>query len=84
MFGRCGSFRGEATTAERIMQRAGQDSAKPSDLFKIKAKGQGQAGACGTARALWRARGHAATRGVIRCRARGRGVGSIRKEVAMT
>ena len=32
------SFKGEATTADRIMQRAGLDSAKPSDLFKIKAK----------------------------------------------
>jgi hypothetical protein len=32
------SFKGEATTAERIMQRAGLDSAKPSDLFKIKSK----------------------------------------------
>lgn len=36
------SFEGEATTAERIMQRAGLDSAKPSDLFKIKAKDKGK------------------------------------------
>ena len=36
------SFKGEATTAERIMQRAGLDSAKPSDLFKIKAKDKGK------------------------------------------
>ena len=38
------SFKGEATTAERIMQRAGLDSAKPSDLFKIKAKDKGKPG----------------------------------------
>ena len=38
------SFEGEATTAERIMQRAGLDSAKPSDLFKIKAKDKGKPG----------------------------------------
>jgi len=36
------SFKGEATTAERIMSRAGLDSAKPSDLFKIKAKDKGK------------------------------------------
>ncbi len=36
------SFKGEATTAERIMPRAGLDSAKPSDLFKIKAKDKGK------------------------------------------
>ena len=36
------SFKGEATTAERIMQRAGLDSAKPSDLFKIKQKDKGK------------------------------------------
>lgn len=36
------SFKGEATTAERIMQRAGLDSAKPSDLFKIKPKDKGK------------------------------------------
>jgi hypothetical protein len=36
------SFKGEATTAERIMQRAGLDSAKPSDLFKIKVKDKGK------------------------------------------
>ena len=38
------SFKGETTTAERIMQRAGLDSAKPSDLFKIKAKDKGKPG----------------------------------------
>ncbi|MBS0212745.1 MAG: hypothetical protein JSR26_06115 [Proteobacteria bacterium] len=32
------SFKGEVTTADRIMARAELDSAKPSDLFKIKAK----------------------------------------------
>lgn len=36
------SFRGEATTADRVMQRAGLDSAKPSDLFKIKTKDKGK------------------------------------------
>ncbi len=36
------SFKGEATTAERIMQRAGLDSAKPSDLFKVKTKDRGK------------------------------------------
>ena len=36
------SFKVEATTAERIMQRAGLDSAKPSDLFKIKSKDKGK------------------------------------------
>jgi hypothetical protein len=36
------SFKGGATTAERIMQRAGLDSAKPSDLFKIKQKDKGK------------------------------------------
>lgn len=38
VFGALWSFKGEATTADRIMQRAGLDSAKPSDLFKIKTK----------------------------------------------
>ena len=38
------SFKGEATTADRIMQRAGLDSAKPSDLFKIKSKDKGKPG----------------------------------------
>lgn len=32
------SFKGEVTTADRIMQRSGLDSGKPIDLFKIKAK----------------------------------------------
>lgn len=36
------SFKGKATTADRIMQRAGLNSAKPSDLFKIKAKDKGK------------------------------------------
>lgn len=36
------SFKGGAATAERIMQRAGLDSAKPSDLFKIKSKDKGK------------------------------------------
>ena len=38
------SFKGEAVTADRIMQRAGLDSAKPSDLFKVKSKDKGKAG----------------------------------------
>ncbi len=38
------SFEGEAVTAERIMQRAGLESAKPSDLFKVKAKDKGKPG----------------------------------------
>ena len=32
------SVKGEDTTAERIMQRAGLSSDKPNDLFKIKPK----------------------------------------------
>lgn len=36
------SFKGEVTTADRIMARAELDSAKPSDLFKIKAKDKGE------------------------------------------
>ena len=36
------SFKGEATTAERIMQRAGLGSDKPIDVFKIKAKDKGK------------------------------------------
>jgi hypothetical protein len=36
------SFKGEATTVERIMQRVGLDSTKPSDLFKIKTKDKGK------------------------------------------
>ena len=42
VFGALWSFKGEAVTADRIMQRAGLDSAKPSDLFKIKAKDKGK------------------------------------------
>jgi hypothetical protein len=38
------SFKGEATTAERIMQRAGLGSDKPIDVFKIKAKDKGKPG----------------------------------------
>lgn len=38
------SFKGEAATAEQIMQRAGLGSAKPSDLFKIKSKDKGKPG----------------------------------------
>jgi hypothetical protein len=42
VFGALWSFKGEATTADRIMQRAGLGSDKPSDLFKIKAKDKGK------------------------------------------
>ncbi len=44
VFGALWSFKGQATTADRIMQRAGLDSAKPSDLFKVKAKDKGKPG----------------------------------------
>ena len=36
------SFKGEDTAADRIMQRAGLGSDKPSDLFKIKEKDRGK------------------------------------------
>ena len=42
VFGALWSFKGEATTADRIMQRAGLESAKPSDLFKIKSRDRGK------------------------------------------
>lgn len=42
VFGALWAFKGEAVTAERIMQRAGLDSAKPNDLFKIKTKDKGK------------------------------------------
>ncbi|MCL4778545.1 MAG: hypothetical protein KJ049_00010 [Gammaproteobacteria bacterium] len=42
VFGALWAFKGEAVTAERVMQRAGLDSAKPSDLFKIKTKDKGK------------------------------------------
>lgn len=42
VFGALRSFKGEATTADRIMQRAGLGSDKPGDLFKIKAKDKGK------------------------------------------
>ena len=44
VFGALWSFKGQASTADRIMQRAGLDSASPSDLFKIKAKDKGKPG----------------------------------------
>ena len=44
VFGALWSFKGEAMTADRIMQRAGLDSAKPSDLFKVKTKDKGKSG----------------------------------------
>ena len=36
------SFKGEPMTAERIMQRAGLDSDKPIDVFKVKARDKGK------------------------------------------
>jgi len=36
------SLKGEPATAEQIMRRAGLNSSKPSDLFKIKAKDKGK------------------------------------------
>src|SRR5690606_13655233 len=36
------SFRGEPRTAEQIMRRAGLDSDKPIDVFKVKARDKGK------------------------------------------
>lgn len=36
------SFKGEPMTAERIMQRAGLDSDKPIDVFKVKVRDKGK------------------------------------------
>ena len=36
------SFKGEATTAERIMQRAGLSSDKPNDVFKVRSRDKGK------------------------------------------
>ncbi|GIX24859.1 MAG: hypothetical protein KatS3mg122_2090 [Caldimonas sp.] len=36
------SFKGEPRTAEQIMRRAGLDSAKPIDVFKVKARDRGK------------------------------------------
>jgi len=36
------SFKGEPVTAERIMQRAGLESAKPINVFKVKARDKGK------------------------------------------
>lgn len=36
------SFRGEPMSGERIMQRAGLESAKPIDVFKVKARDKGK------------------------------------------
>lgn len=38
------SFKGEFVTAERVMQRAGLSSDKPSDLFKVKSKDKDKPG----------------------------------------
>lgn len=42
-----GSFKGEAMTVDRIMQHAGLDSTKPSDLFKTKGLPESQDAAYG-------------------------------------
>src|SRR6218665_1941895 len=42
VFGSLWSVMGEAVTAERVLQRAGLDSAKPRDLFKIKSRDKGR------------------------------------------
>jgi hypothetical protein len=36
------SFKGEPRTAEQVMQRAGLDSTKPIDVFKVKARDKGK------------------------------------------
>jgi hypothetical protein len=36
------SFKGEARTAEQVMRRAGLDSDKPIDVFKVKARDKGK------------------------------------------
>ncbi|WP_062191389.1 hypothetical protein [Caldimonas taiwanensis] len=41
------SFKGEPRTAEQIMQRAGLDSDKPIDVFKVKARDKGKSEAEG-------------------------------------
>ena len=64
MFERCGRSWAEVDV-ERIMQRAGQKSDKPIDLFKIKSKDKGQAGARGSTGGLRSTRGHAATRRLV-------------------
>lgn len=58
------SFKGEATTAEWIMQR-GLEQRETERPVQDQVERQGQAGTCGAARGLWRARGHAATRRVV-------------------
>lgn len=39
------SFKGEPMRAERIMERAGLDSDKPIDVFKVKSRDKGKPGA---------------------------------------
>ena len=39
------SFKGEPMRAERIMERAGLNSDKPIDVFKVKSRDKGKAGA---------------------------------------
>ncbi len=36
------SFKGEPRTAEQVMRRAGLESAKPIDVFKVKARDRGK------------------------------------------
>lgn len=42
MFKALWSFKGEPRTAEQVMRRAGLDSAKPIDVFKVKARDKGK------------------------------------------
>ena len=45
VFGSLWSFKGEPMRAERIMERAGLQSDKPIDVFKVKSRDKGKAGA---------------------------------------
>jgi hypothetical protein len=42
VFGALWSFEGEPVTAERVMQRAGRESDKPVDVFKVKSRDKGK------------------------------------------
>jgi hypothetical protein len=43
------SFKGVKVDAERVMLKAGQDSQKPNDLFKVKKENKGKPGVRGAA-----------------------------------
>jgi hypothetical protein len=71
------SFKGDATMAERIDHAArGSGQRQAERHVQDQGKGQGQAGACGAARGLRCARGHAATRRAVCDAVRGSGKGS--------